>query len=157
MGALVIKGFDAELDKFKELVWFLPLIAAMAGNVGVQSSSIVVQGIASKTLNIKSTGRRLLKEMGVGLANGFILSALMLVFNMAMKNDNFLTFTVSFSLFAVVIFASVFGTLVPLILNRYKIDPALATGPFITTTNDILGLLTYLFMAQKMSTVFGVA
>ncbi len=157
LGALVIRGFEEELDKFTDLVWFLPLIAAMAGNVGVQSSSIVVQGIASKTLNINSTGRRLLKEVGVGLANGFILSALMLVFNLVMKNGNFLTFTVSISLFAVVIFASVFGALVPLILNKYKIDPALATGPFITTTNDILGLLTYLYMAKILFQVFPIS
>ena len=154
LGAFVIRHFEVELDTFKELIWFLPLIAAMAGNVGVQSSSIVVQGLASKTLNIKSTSRRLLKELGVGLANGFILSALMLIVNMAMGSDDFLTFTVSLSLFTVVIFASVFGTLVPLILDRYKIDPALATGPFITTTNDILGLLIYLFMASQLSGVF---
>ncbi len=156
LGALVIKGFEEELDKFTNLVWFLPLIAAMAGNVGVQSSSIVVQGIASKTLNIRSTGRRLLKEVGVGLANGLILSGLMLLFNMAMKNGDFLTFTVSISLFAVVIFASMFGAMVPLILNRYKIDPALATGPFITTTNDIMGLLIYLYVAKLLFEVFPV-
>jgi magnesium transporter len=76
------------------------------------------------------------------------------VVNLAMKNGNFLTFTVSISLFVVVIFASVFGALVPLILNKYKIDPALATGPFITTTNDILGLLTYLYMAKVLFQVF---
>lgn len=157
LGALVIKSFDSEfeLKAFKPLIWFLPLIAAMAGNVGVQSSSIVVQGIASKTLNIRSTGRRLMKEIGVGLANGLILSSLMLLFNLAMKNSNFLTFTVSLSLFAVVIFASVFGAFVPLVLHRFKIDPALATGPFITTTNDIFGLLTYLFMAKLLFGVFG--
>lgn len=156
LGAMVIRGFEEELDRFTNLVWFLPLIAAMAGNVGVQSSSIVVQGLASKTLNIKGTGRRLLKELGVGLANGLILSALMLLFNIVMKNGDFLTFTVSFSLFAVVIFASIFGTLVPLILDRYKIDPALATGPFITTTNDIMGLLIYLYMAKLLFDVFPV-
>jgi magnesium transporter len=159
MGALVIRSFDAEFDlePFKPLVWFLPLIAAMAGNVGVQSSSIVVQGIASKTLNISGTGRRLLRELGVGLANGLILAALMLLFNLAMKNSNFLTLTVSLSLLAVVIFASGFGALVPLLLHRFKIDPALATGPFITTSNDIFGLLTYLFMAKLLFGVFGVA
>jgi len=159
MGALVIRSFDAEFDlePFKPLVWFLPLIAAMAGNVGVQSSAIVVQGIASKTLNISGTGRRLLKELGVGLANGLILAALMLLFNLAMRNSNFLTLTVSLSLLAVVIFASGFGALVPLLLHRFKIDPALATGPFITTSNDIFGLLTYLFMAKLLFGVFGVA
>lgn len=156
LGALVIGVFEEELKKFSDLVLFLPLIAAMAGNVGVQSSSIVVQGLASNTLNIRSTGRRLFKELGVGLANGFILSSIMLLFNLVMRNGNFLTFTVSIALLAVVIFASVFGTLVPLLLDRYKIDPALATGPFITTTNDILGLLTYLTTAKLLFSVFDV-
>jgi magnesium transporter len=75
---------------------------------------------------------------------------------MAMNNDSFLTYTVSLSLFTVVVFASAFGALVPLILHKYKIDPALATGPFITTTNDILGLLTYLFLAKWLFGIFGV-
>ncbi len=154
MGALIIRSYQHELDAFRDLIWFLPLIAAMAGNVGVQSSSIVVQGLASNTLNIKSTGRRLLKEFGVSLTNGLILSSLMVLFNLAMNYGSFLTFTVSLSLLAVVIIASVFGTLVPLILNRYKIDPALATGPFITTTNDIMGLLIYLFIAKQLFGVF---
>ncbi len=156
LGAVVIGIFEEELYTFKGLILFLPLIAAMAGNVGVQSSSIVVQGLAGNTLNIRSSGRRLFKEFGVGLLNGFILSSLMLLYNLIRHQGSFLTLTVSLALFAVVIFASVFGTLVPLILDRFKIDPALATGPFITTTNDITGLLIYLTMAKLLFRVFGI-
>lgn len=157
IGAEIIGIFEDELyTKFKGLVLFLPLIAAMAGNVGVQSSSIVVQGLASNTLNIRSTGRRLMKEFGVGLVNGLILSSLMAIYNMAFNNGVFITVTVSLAIFSVVIFASVFGTLVPLVLDRYKIDPALATGPFITTTNDIMGLILYLLMANILFNNFGI-
>jgi len=125
--------------------------------VGVQSSSIVVQVLASTALNIRGTGRRLFKEFGVGLLNGFILSALMVLYNLAFNNGAFITLTVSLALFSVVIFASVFGTLVPLVLDRLKIDPALATGPFITTTNDIMGLIIYLMMANILFNQFGFA
>ena len=155
LGALVIRFYEPELIKFAGLILFLPLIAAMAGNVGVQASSIVVQGLASNAMDFKGTGRRLLRELGVAFINGFILSALILVFNLIMKQSLLVTLTVSFSLIAVILFASTFGTLVPLLLNRYKIDPALATGPFITTTNDIMGLLIYFTMAKILFGILG--
>lgn len=155
-GASVIKMFEPELGLNRALIWFLPLIAAMAGNVGVQSSSIIVQGLASNTVYIRTIARRVLRELGVSLVNGIILSILLLIYNLIAGQDYLVTATVSIALFAVIIFASLFGTLVPLVLNHYKIDPALATGPFITTTNDITGLLIYLLLAKGLFGVFGV-
>ncbi len=149
-GAQVIGIFEVDLAKHAAMAFFIPLIAAMGGNVGVQSSSIVVQSIANNTIGIESTFQKILKELSVALINGLILSALILGYNLIFSNSLALTFTVSIALFVVVLFASIFGTFVPLILNKYKIDPALATGPFITTVNDIFGLFIYLTIGAMM-------
>jgi magnesium transporter len=95
-----------------------------------------------------------MKELSVALINGFILSALIFLYNLLFSDSFALTITVSIALFAVILFASVFGTFVPLVLQRFKIDPALATGPFITTTNDIIGLSIYLTMGRLMYGIF---
>lgn len=153
MAAIILGGYENELGLYPEMVFFIPLIAAMGGNVGVQSSAIIVQGLAANTIGIESTGRKLFKELSVATINGTILSSLMLAYNLIMKEPLALTATVSISLFAVIIFASLFGTFIPLILNRYKIDPALATGPFITTMNDIVGLAIYLMMGRLLYTL----
>ncbi len=157
LGAVVIRLFEPQLATYTGLILFLPLIAAMAGNVGVQSSSIVVQGLASNALELKGTGKRLLRELGVSSLNGIILSVLIFLFNLLMNTNLLVTLSVSVALFAVIIFASTFGTLVPLLLDRYRIDPALATGPFITTTNDIMGLLIYFTVARILFGVVGLA
>jgi magnesium transporter len=151
MGAFVISGNEHALERIPNMIFFIPLIGAMAGNVGVQSSSIVVQSLASGTQNLQSISGKLLKELGVALIVAFVLASLILVFNLIFKIGNSgaeLAYTVSFSLFVVVVFASLFGTFIPLFLNKMKIDPALATGPFITTMNDILGLLVYMLIGQ---------
>lgn len=144
LGALVLGSHETELSQVTELAFFIPLIAAMAGNVGVQSSSIVVQTIASGVKEIESTGKRLLKELMVALATASIFAVLIFLYNYFTQGNMSLTYSVSISLFIVIVFASIFGTFIPMILNRLKIDPALATGPFITTMNDILGLFIYL-------------
>jgi magnesium transporter len=144
LGALVLGSHETELAQVTELAFFIPLIAAMAGNVGVQSSSIVVQSIASGVKEIESTGKRLLKELLVALATASIFAILIFLYNYFSQGNMNLTFSVSISLFIVIIFASVFGTFIPMFLHRLKIDPALATGPFITTMNDIIGLFIYL-------------
>lgn len=144
LGAQVISMFEENLKIDPKIALFFPLIAAMGGNVGVQSSSIVVQGIAAKIIDLTSTARKLFKEISVALINGIILSSLCFIYNLVFKSSFELTITVSTALLAVIIFASVFGTFVPLALNKLRIDPALATGPFITTINDIMGLLIYL-------------
>lgn len=142
-GAMIIGIFEHDLGKFPEIALFIPLIAAMAGNVGIQSSSIIVQGLANNSLGLDSTSQKLFKELSVALLNGVICSGILFLFNIAFLDSFELTLTVSTSLMAVIIFASLFGTFVPLALEKFKIDPALATGPFITTTNDVIGMFIY--------------
>ncbi len=139
----VIGLFEADLGIYPEMAFFMPLIAASAGNVGVQSSSIVVQGLANQTIQLSQTFKRILKEFSVAMMNGLTLAGIMLAYNILVKSSLALTLTVSAALFSVILFASLFGTLVPLLLDRFKIDPALATGPFITTSNDLMGLMIY--------------
>ena len=144
--SLILGTFENGLSMDPTLALFIPLIGGTGGNVGTQSSAIVVQGLANGSMDIRNSARQLLKELGVGLMNGSIISLLVLIYNF-FKLGGFhqvTTIAVSLSLFAVVLFASVFGTLVPLTLERLKIDPALATGPFISITNDIIGMLIYM-------------
>jgi magnesium transporter len=142
LGAQVISGFEADIMIVPQLAFFIPLITAMGGNVGVQSSAIVVQSLARGDDQFGSILKKLAKESLVALVNGIVLS--FIVYGFAYIFDNaILGLVVSISLFTVIMFAAVFGTLIPLILDRYKIDPALATGPFITTLNDVLGLFIY--------------
>lgn len=146
LGAEVIGLFEEQLGDFPQMALFIPLIAAMAGNVGVQSSAIVVQGIASNNIDLTGISGRLLKELGVALLNGIVCSIIILLFIFLVKGDLTLGLIVSLSLLAVIIFAGIFGTLIPLLLHKRNIDPALATGPFITTTNDVIGLFLYLYI-----------
>ncbi|MDX2429487.1 MAG: magnesium transporter [Bacteroides sp.] len=152
--AAVIGRFEEDIKINPEMAFFIPLIAAMAGNVGIQSSAIIVQGIASNSLGLETTSKKLLKELWVALLNGLILSGLLFLYNFFVSDNLALTFTVSTSLFVVIIFAALFGTLIPLLLNRAKIDPALATGPFITTMNDIMGLMIYFLMGRVLYGIF---
>ena len=141
------------------LALFIPLIGGTGGNVGTQSSAIVVQGLANGSLDIKNSGRQLLRELGVGLLNGCIIALLVFAYNFFTigHGHEVTTFAVSISLFCVVMFASVFGTFVPLTLEKLKIDPALATGPFISITNDIIGMLIYMGISTWLIISFGVA
>ena len=142
LGAQVISRFEVGITEIPALAFFIPLITAMGGNVGVQSSAIVVQSIAKGNDQFAGILSKMYKEFLVALINGLLLSAM--IFGIASYFENStLGFVVSISLFTVIIFAATFGTLIPLILNRYNIDPALATGPFVTTLNDIVGLFIY--------------
>lgn len=152
--AAVIGRFEEDIKINPEMAFFIPLIAAMAGNVGIQSSAIIVQGIASNSLGLESTFRKLVKELLVSLLNGLILSGILFLYNFFLSDSMALTFTVSISLFIVIVFAAVFGTMIPLLLHRMKFDPALATGPFITTMNDIMGLFIYFLMGRILYEVF---
>ncbi|MFH2096315.1 MAG: magnesium transporter [Bacteroidota bacterium] len=154
IGSLVIGYYEGDIMRYAGLALFLPMIAAMAGNVGVQSSAIVVQGLANKTLGKESIPQKLLKELFVGIFNGLICSILVFIYNLFTADSFALTITVSCALITVIIFASVFGTFVPLMLNRFNIDPAVATGPFITTANDIMGLFIYLFLGRFIFSFF---
>ena len=152
--AKVIGLYEIDLGMYPEMAFFIPLIAAMGGNVGVQSSAIIVQGLANNTLGIESTFTKLMKELTVASINGITLSGLIFLYNVLATDSFALTLTVSIALFSVIIFASFFGTFIPLLLNRIKIDPALATGPFITTLNDIMGLFIYLLIGRILYGVF---
>jgi len=147
-GAKVIENYEGQLSLYTEMAFFIPLIAAMGGNVGIQSSAIIVQGLASNSMGIESNFKKLIKELGVALLNGASLAAVLLAYNLIDSNSIPLTITVSVALVVVIMFASVFGTFVPLGLHKLKIDPALATGPFITTVNDIIGLLLYFLIGH---------
>ncbi|WP_445748232.1 magnesium transporter [Polaribacter sp.] len=144
----ILGGFGDAMSKFPELFFFTPLIAAMAGNVGVQSSAIIVQGLANDSLR-GSLFKRLLKETILSLLNGLILAILLMSAGMLILGFNFnVGLTVAISLISVIILASLIGTFVPIILDKKNIDPALATGPFITTSNDIFGILIYFLIAK---------
>ena len=148
LGAKIIGVFDLE-NNF-ELAFFIPLIAAMGGNVGVQSAAIVVQGLANNNLQSNNISNKLIREFGVGLLNGIICSIIIFFVTIILGFSFALSITVSISLLSVIIFAAIFGTFIPLILNKNNIDPALATGPFITTVNDILGLIIYFSIGQAI-------
>ena len=148
LGAEVIGIFD--LKNNFELAFFIPLIAAMGGNVGVQSAAIVVQGLANDSLKMENIVQKLIKELAVGMLNGIICSIIILGATFGLGYSMELSLTVSISLLAVIVFAAVFGTFIPLTLEKYKIDPALATGPFITTVNDVLGLFIYFWIGQLL-------
>jgi len=154
LGALVLGNFEESLRIYPEMAFFIPLITAMAGNVGIQSSAIIVQGLANNTLRTDRTMQKLGKEFMVALLNGILLAALIFIYNYFVSDSFALTITVSVSLTAVVVFAALFGTLIPLGLNKFKIDPALATGPFITTMNDIIGLLIYMIIGRGFYAMF---
>jgi magnesium transporter len=154
LGAVVIGLYEKDLGIYPEMAFFIPLIAAMGGNVGVQSSSIIVQSLAYDTLGVGGIGKKLLKELAVASINGLILSTIIFVYNLITHDSFALTLTVSSALFSVIIFASIFGTFVPLLLNKFKVDPALATGPFITTVNDIMGLFIYLMIGRTFYGIF---
>ncbi|MFO7867733.1 MAG: magnesium transporter [Bacteroidales bacterium] len=148
----VIGNFESEIQKYTGLALFLPLIVAMGGNVGVQSSSIIVQSIANGSLGLETIAHRTLKELGGGLLIGAVCASALFGYNYLFGQNFAITLSVSIALFAIVIFASAFGTLIPLILHKLKIDPAIATGPFITTVNDVLGGLLYFSIARFIFT-----
>lgn len=154
LGSRVISNYEDQISIYPEMAFFMPLIAAMAGNVGVQSSALIVQALANNSFS-GSLMNKLGKELLVGLINGLACSALLLGYSYFYAPSFALSMTVSVALLTVILFASMFGTFVPLALNRFKIDPALATGPFITTSNDIVGLFIYFSIGRLMYGMFG--
>ena len=144
----VLGTFDDAMQEHAALFFFVPLIAAMAGNVGVQSSAIVLQGLANKSLK-GSLLKRLFKEIVLSLFNGVVLAILLIVGGIFLLGfDVNFGLTIGISLISVIIIASLIGTFVPIILDKQGIDPAMATGPFITTSNDIGGILIYFSIAK---------
>ncbi len=143
----IMEGFEEALAKYKELFFFTPLIAAMAGNVGVQSSAIIVQGLANDVVK-GSLLSRLLKEVSLSLISGVTLGVLVILFGMITDMAMDFSLTIALSMLCVIIVAALIGTFVPIILNKRGIDPAIATGPFITTSNDIFGIFLFFYIAK---------
>ncbi|ALM49064.1 magnesium transporter [Flavobacterium psychrophilum] len=144
----VLGIFEGAMENHKQLFFFTPLIAAMAGNVGVQSSAIIVQGLANNSIS-GSLWNRLVKEVLLTLLNGSILAIILILGSHFLLDVGYeVGLTVSVSLISVIVIASLIGTFVPILLNKFGIDPALATGPFITTSNDICGILIYFSIAK---------
>ncbi len=154
--SMILGNFEAGFATNPAMALFIPLIGGTGGNVGIQSSAIVVQGLANGSLDIRHSSKQVLKEIGVGMLNATIIAAMVFIYNcFRLGATQVTTIAVALSLFAVVIFASVFGTFVPLTLERLKIDPALATGPFISITNDIIGMVIYMTISSALLSAFG--
>ena len=140
----ILGGFLGAFASNPKMALFIPLIGATGGNVGIQSSAIVVQGLANNSLKHYQIVKQVFKEMAVALINAAIISVIVFTYNYFMLGDQQITLSVSISLFAVVLFASISGTIVPMLLDRFNVNPAIATGPFISIMNDIIGMLIYM-------------
>ncbi len=157
LASLILGTFESQMAQLTALAIFIPIIGGTGGNVGVQASAIVVQGLANGSLEIKEFGRQMGKEVVIGLMNATIMSLVMFGYNLLMMpGDWTVTLSVACSLFCVVMFATLLGTLVPLTLEKIHINPALATGPFIQISNDIIGLIIYVSIARMFMGIFGV-
>lgn len=155
VASLILGTFETKLQAVTALALFIPIIGGTGGNVGVQASAIVVQSLANGTLEVKEFSRQLGKEVLVGLMNATILSGVVFVYNLFMLPGEFaVTISVAASLFVVVMFATILGTVVPLTLEKLHINPALATGPFIQISNDLVGLIIYVQIATFFLRVF---
>ena len=150
--SMILGNFDSTFAAHPEMALYIPLIGGTGGNVGTQSSALVVQGLANSSLDAKNTTKQIAKESVVAIINATIISLLVYLYNFIRFGATAtVTYSVSISLFAVVMFASTFGTLVPMTLERLKIDPAIATGPFIAITNDIIGMMLYMGITVLLS------
>jgi magnesium transporter len=145
----ILKDFEAVMEnpELRNLFFYTPLIAAMAGNVGVQSSAIIVQGLANDVVK-GSLLSLLIKEVSLSLINGFALAVILIIFGLIINQDINISLTIAGSMMGVIIIAALIGTFVPIFLNKKGIDPAIATGPFITTCNDIFGIFLFFYIAK---------
>ncbi|SUZ83883.1 uncharacterized protein METZ01_LOCUS36737 [marine metagenome] len=145
----ILKDFKEIMnhENLRDLFFYTPLIAAMAGNVGVQSSAIIVQGLANDLVK-GSLLSRLIKEVGLSLINGLALALILIVFGQIVNQELIMSFTIAGSMMGVIVIAALVGTFIPIILDKQGIDPAIATGPFITTANDIFGIFLFFYIAE---------
>jgi magnesium transporter len=145
----ILKDFEQIMNEpnLRNLFFYTPLIAAMAGNVGVQSSAIIVQGLANDLVK-GSLLSRLIKEVGLSLINGLALGLILIVFGQIVNQDLLMSLTIAGSMMGVIVIAALVGTFIPIFLDKQGIDPAIATGPFITTANDIFGIFLFFYIAK---------
>ena len=154
--SMILGVFESQIAAVTALALFIPIIGGTGGNVGVQASAIVVQSLANGSLDVKEFSKQLGKELLVGLLNATIISGVMLIYNLIMLPGQLsVTLSVACSLFIVVMFATILGTVVPLTLEKLKINPALATGPFLQISNDIVGLVIYVMISKWFLQIFG--
>lgn len=158
VNSIILGGFEEQIAKVAALAIFIPLIGGTGGNVGVQASAIVVQGLANGRLSLRNTGKQIARECLISLVNAIVISGVVAMYIFVVINHDKAAVmgAVASSLFVMVVFATVFGTFVPLMLERLHIDPARATGPFIQITNDIVGMCIYVGMSTWMLHVFNV-
>ena len=150
--SMLLNNFTTTLGSHPEMALFIPLLAGMGGNVGVQSSAIAVQGLANNSLDSSHMFKHIMKELLVAIINATILSLIVYVYNFFVYDPlDIVTLAVPLSLFVVIMFASAFGTLIPMVLERMKINPAVATGPFIQIVNDLSGMTFYMIIAKLLS------
>ena len=147
IASLVLKHNETSQQQFSTLIIFVPLLSATAGNIGVQASAIVVQGLANGSLK-EFSKNYLTKEISVAMISGTIISCFLFLYHSLMYQQYLVGLAIAISIIVVILFAAILGTLVPLILHKNKIDPAIATGPFITTTNDVFGIMIYFGIAR---------
>lgn len=155
LASIILATFESQLAAVTALALFIPIIGGTGGNVGVQASAIVVQSLANGTLEIRQFASQLGKEVLIGLLNASVISSVILLYNLVTMPENLaVTLSVSVSLFIVVMFATILGTVVPLTLEKLHINPALATGPFIQISNDIVGLMIYVAISTQFLKIF---
>jgi magnesium transporter len=147
IASFVLKDNENAFHRYQTLIIFVPLLSATAGNIGVQASAIVVQGLANGSLK-EFSKQYFKKELGVSMISGTIISLLLMAFHIVYHGQAQVAIAISISMIAVILFAATLGTLVPLFLHKHKIDPAIATGPFITTSNDVFGIILYFGIAR---------
>ncbi|MEO5777934.1 MAG: magnesium transporter [Flavobacterium sp.] len=147
VASLVLKSNETSVQQYSTLIIFVPLLSATAGNIGVQASAIVVQGLANGSLK-EFSKNYLTREITVAMISGTIISAFLFLYHSLMYQQYLVGLAISISIIVVILFAALLGTLVPLFLHKNKIDPAIATGPFITTTNDVFGIMIYFGIAR---------
>ncbi len=150
VAALFLGRFESDIEVVPALAFFMPLVTATGGNVGIQSSSIILQSLANPSVFNESVAKRLLKVLLVAVFNGLVLASILLLVVTLFNYETKLVMVVSLALFCVVLLASFTGTITPLVLDKFHINPALASGPFITTANDLLGLGVYFLVAQML-------
>ncbi|MBX9852502.1 MAG: magnesium transporter [Cytophagaceae bacterium] len=150
LGARFLGLFESTISLVPAMAFFIPLITATGGNVGIQSSSVVVQALANKNSINNFNLQKLFKGFLIALINGIAISSIVFLFNMLIGEKNEIAIIVSIALFSVVMLASLMGTITPVILDKFGFNPALASGPFITTANDLLGLGVYFLVAHLL-------
>ena len=152
---LVMARFEQSIESMVALTFYIPMIMATAGNIGIQTSSVVVRGLATGELDFYHLGRHLLRELGTALLTGVSVAVFIYLVSWAVSGDGNLSLVLSLAMLLVVLFAAMAGSGIPLVLHRFGVDPAVATGPFITTANDIVSMVIYLGLATLMLSLGG--